>query len=325
MTVSDTLGGASNKLLLVLYKSINVQIIIIKRNYVMTSNFRAIATCLLAYLCFDLMSVHVRLLSNNYSPQELSVYRNVIGVVPAIFYMWYSKELSLKISDYKIEKWKLGVLRGLIIAVAQLCFYTALAKLELATVSALGQVSALFIVLLAIFIYKEKVGFWRWTAVIIGLLGALMIIRPGSDIFSWYSILPICAAFCYATSIVTLRSFESSTSSAILFLYSAISAAFGAMVLAFGSISFTPIKSLIDGFLITSMAVCGGFGVVFLMYAFRNAPSALLAPFSYFGILTAFLIGWIVFDEFPIDTLFPGVFLILISGFVIIWRENRKS
>ena len=291
----------------------------------MKTNFRAIATCLLAYLCFDIMSVHVRFLSSNYSPQELSVYRNVIGVLPAIFYMWYSKELSLKISDYKIEKWKLGVLRGLIIAVAQLCFYTALAKLELATVSALGQVSALFIVLLAIFIYKEKVGFWRWTAVIIGLLGALMIIRPGSDIFSWYSILPICAAFCYAASIVTLRSFASSTSSAILFLYSAISAAFGAMVLAFGSISFTPIKSLTDGFLITSMAVCGGFGVVFLMYAFRNAPSALLAPFSYFGILTAFLIGWIVFDEFPIDTLFPGVFLILISGFVIIWRENRKS
>ena len=291
----------------------------------MKTNFRAIATCLLAYLCFDIMSVHVRFLSSNYSPQELSVYRNVIGVLPAIFYMWYSKELSLKISDYKIEKWKLGVFRGLIIAVAQLCFYTALAKLELATVSALGQVSALFIVLLAIFIYKEKVGFWRWTAVIIGLLGALMIIRPGSDIFSWYSILPICAAFCYASSIVTLRSFASSTSSAILFLYSAISAAFGAMVLAFGSISFTPIKSLIDGFLITSMAVCGGFGVVFLMYAFRNAPSAVLAPFSYFGILTAFLIGWIVFDEFPIDTLFPGVFLILISGFVIIWRENRKS
>ena len=111
----------------------------------MKTNFRAIATCLLAYLCFDLMSVHVRLLSNNYSPQDLSVYRNVIGVLPAIFYMWYSKELSLKISDYKIEKWKLGVLRGLIIAIAQLCFYTALAKLELSTVSAIGQVSALFI------------------------------------------------------------------------------------------------------------------------------------------------------------------------------------
>ena len=291
----------------------------------MTSNFKAIATCLLAYLFFEIMGVHVRVLSVNYSPQELSVYRNVIGVIPAIFYMWYSKELSLKISDYKIEKWKLGIFRGLMIAVAQLCFYTALAKLELATVSALGQVGALFIVLLAIFIYKEKVGFWRWTAVIVGFLGAILIMKPGTDIFSWFSILPICAAFCYASSIVTLRSFKSSVSSAILFLYSAISAALGAMVLAFGSIDFTPIKSLIDGFLITSMAVCGGFGVVFLMYAFRKAPAALLAPFSYFSILTSFLIGWMVFDEFPVDTLFPGVILILISGFVIIWRENRAS
>ena len=291
----------------------------------MTSNMKAILTCLLAYFFFDVMSVHVRILSINYSPQELSVYRNVIGVLPAIFYLWYSKELSLKISDYKLEQWKLAISRGLVIAVAQLCLYTAIAKLELATVSALGQVSALFTVLLAIFIYKEQVGFWRWTAVIFGFVGALMIIRPGSDIFSWYSILPICAAFCYASSIITLRSFKSSISSAILFLYSAISAAFGAMVLAFGSISFTPIKSLIDAILITSMAVCGGFGVVFLMYAFRNAPSALLAPFSYFGILTSFLIGWIVFDEFPVDTLFPGVLLILISGFVIIWRENQKS
>ena len=290
----------------------------------MTSNMKAILTCLLAYFFFDVMSVHVRILSINYSPQELSVYRNVIGVLPAIFYLWYSKELSLKISDYKLKQWKLAISRGLVIAVAQLCLYTAIAKLELATVSALGQVSALFTVLLAIFIYKEQVGFWRWTAVIFGFVGALMIIRPGSDIFSWYSILPICAAFCYASSIITLRSFKSSISSAILFLYSAISAAFGAMVLAFGSISFTPIKSLIDAILITSMAVCGGFGVVFLMYAFRNAPSALLAPFSYFGILTSFLIGWIVFDEFPVDTLFPGVLLILISGFVIIWREKQR-
>ena len=291
----------------------------------MTSNVKAILTCLLAYFFFDIMSVHVRILSINYSPQELSVYRNVIGVLPAIFYLWYSKELSLKISDYKLEQWKLAISRGLVIAIAQLCLYTAIAKLELATVSALGQVSALFTVLLAIFIYNEQVGFWRWTAVIFGFVGALMIIRPGSDIFSWYSILPICAAFCYASSIITLRSFKSSISSAILFLYSAISAAFGAIFLAFGSISFTPIKSPIDGILITSMAVCGGFGVVFLMYAFRNAPSALLAPFSYFGILTSFLIGWIVFNEFPVDTLFPGVLLILISGFVIIWRENKTS
>ena len=89
----------------------------------MTSNVKAILTCLLAYFFFDIMSVHVRILSINYSPQELSVYRNVIGVLPAIFYLWYSKELSLKISDYKLEQWKLAISRGLVIAIAQLCLH----------------------------------------------------------------------------------------------------------------------------------------------------------------------------------------------------------
>ena len=73
------------------------------------------------------------------------------------------------------------------------------------------------------------------------------------------------------------------------------------------------------------MSICGGFGVVFLMYAFRNAPSALLAPFSFFVIVTSFLIRWLVYIEFPIDTLFPGVIFIVLSGLVIIWRENRKT
>ena len=113
----------------------------------MTTNIRAILVCLLAYLCFDLMSVHVRILSASYSPQELSVYRNVLGVLPSILLLMYTRELSFDIKDYKIKKWKLAFGRGLLVALAQLLFYTALADLELATVSALGQTNAIFIVL----------------------------------------------------------------------------------------------------------------------------------------------------------------------------------
>ena len=122
----------------------------------MSSSFRAILVCLLAYICFDIMSVHVRILSERYSPQELSVYRNVLGVVPSLVLLAYSRELSFKISDYKIKQWKLAFGRGLFVALAQLLFYTALANLELATVSALGQTNALFVVLIAIILYREK-------------------------------------------------------------------------------------------------------------------------------------------------------------------------
>ncbi|MDA9053663.1 DMT family transporter [Planktomarina temperata] len=291
----------------------------------MTTNIRAILVCLLAYLCFDLMSVHVRILSASYSPQELSVYRNVLGVLPSILLLMYTRELSFDIKDYKIKKWKLAFGRGLLVALAQLLFYTALADLELATVSALGQTNAIFIVLIAVIFYGEKVGAWRWSAVIIGFGGAVWIMQPGSNMFTWTAALPIGAAFCYAASMVTLRSFDVSISSAIIYLYSSIAAAFGAILLATGTTDFSPIQSMSDALLILSMSLCGGFGVVFLMYAFRQAPASVLAPFSYFGILTAFGLGWIVFDELPLDKLFPGVILIILSGLTILWREERNK
>ena len=291
----------------------------------MTTNIRAILVCLLAYFCFDLMSVHVRILSASYSPQELSVYRNVLGVLPSILLLMYTRELSFDIKDYKIKKWKLAFGRGLLVALAQLLFYTALADLELATVSALGQTNAIFIVLIAVIFYREKVGLWRWSAVIVGFGGAVWIMQPGSNLFTWSAALPIGAAFCYAASMVTLRSFDVSISSAIIYFYSSIAAALGAILLATGTTDFSPIQSISDALLIFSMSLCGGFGVVFLMYAFRQAPASVLAPFSYFGILTAFGLGWIIFDELPIDKLFPGVILIVLSGLTILWREERNK
>jgi len=195
----------------------------------------------------------------------------------------------------------------------------------LATVSALGQTNAIFIVLIAVIFYGEKVGAWRWSAVIIGFGGAVWIMQPGSNLFTWTAVLPIGAAFCYAASMVTLRSFDVSISSAIIYLYSSVAAALGAILLATGTTDFSPIQSMSDALLILSMSLCGGFGVVFLMYAFRQAPASVLAPFSYFGILTAFGLGWIVFDELPLDKLFPGVILIILSGLTILWREERNK
>tara|TARA_B100001173_G_C15807186_1_gene470320 strand:- start:487 stop:711 length:225 start_codon:yes stop_codon:yes gene_type:complete len=73
------------------------------------------------------------------------------------------------------------------------------------------------------------------------------------------------------------------------------------------------------------MSLCGGFGVVFLMVAYRSAPAAVLAPFSFFGILNAYALGWFIFGEAPIDDLFPGALLIIGSGLIIIWREQSNK
>ena len=72
----------------------------------MTSNTQAILICLLAYICFDLMAVHVRVLSEGYSPQELSVYRNILGVIPTVALLAYTRELRFEFALYKIKQWK---------------------------------------------------------------------------------------------------------------------------------------------------------------------------------------------------------------------------
>ena len=291
----------------------------------LTINFKAIGFCLIAIMLFDLMAVQVRYLSQYFSVQELSVYRNILGVLPSILILIYNKEFTLKIENYKSPQWKLALVRGLFVAVAQYLFYTALSNLELATVSALAQTNALFVVILAVLIYKEVVKLWRWLAVSLGFLGAILIIGPGSDSFSLSGLFPVGAAFCYAVSMVTLRSFDKSTSTSILYLYSAAAAAISAIIYALITIEFSAIINYSHLMILISMSMCGGFGVVFLMVAYRSAPAALLAPFSFFGILNAYALGWLIFGEAPIDELFPGALLIIGSGLIIIWREQRSK
>lgn len=287
------------------------------------SPLRAIAYLMAAIVCFDLMSVLVRILLADYTALELSAYRNVLGILPSLMLMVWTRELRLRGTNLRIEKWKLALFRGVMVALAQLLFYSGIGYLELATMSALGQTNALFVVLLSVLLLGERVGPWRIAALVLGFVGAIWIIRPGGDAFTLAALLPVGSALCYSVSMVTMRMFGPGTSNALLYLYSSTAAAVGAIVMATVSTQFTPIASLQDAGLIFAMSMLGGVGVLFLMLAYRRGAPSMLAPFGYFGILTAFGAGWLFFGEAPLDTLFPGVLLIVLAGALIIWRENR--
>ena len=133
---------------------------------------------------FDIMAMHVRILLPTYSAPELSAYRNVIGILPCILVFTVTGEIRLTAQKLVIRRWELALVRGVTVAVAQLCFYTSLGFMELATVSALAQTNALFFVILSIVILGEKVGLWRWSALFVGFLRAMLVLKPGSDAFS---------------------------------------------------------------------------------------------------------------------------------------------
>lgn len=287
-----------------------------------TQVVRAIFILILAVLSFDVMAICVRLLQPAYSAAELSAYRNVLGVIPSLIVMSYMGQLQFKRSALRLPQWRLALLRGCFIAVAQLSFYGALGLMELATVSALAQTNGLFVVLLSIAVLGEKVGKWRWGALMLGFAGAMLILKPGSDAFSVQALLPIVAALFYGLSMVTIQLFDKESPNALIYLYASTASALASILFVFFFEGFSPLPDLRDAAVIFVMSMAGGCGVLLMMLAYRSAPPSALAPFQYFSILSAFFFGWAIFGELPIEDLFPGTLFIIGAGAIIIWREN---
>lgn len=283
---------------------------------------RALLVLLLGIVFLDGMSVFIKALLPRYSALELSAYRNVIGMIPAILLMMWSGELRTNPRKLMIPQWKLAFGRGLMVTAAQLFWYVALGKTEFALVAALGYTMSLFVVILSVPLLGERVGIWRSIAVVMGFVGAVWIVRPTADSFNLMALLPLGAALFYALSMVTVRLVDRSVSNALLYLYSAISAAVVNVVVVLATTGFDGIENLHDGIQITVMSLLGGCGVICMLISVRMAEPSLLAPFNYFGLISAFTMGWLVFGEAPFDKIFPGVLFIIGGGLLVLWREN---
>jgi drug/metabolite transporter (DMT)-like permease len=256
----------------------------------------AIALSLLALLLFDCMALIIKHLSPNYSAAELSAYRNVFGLLPSLVALWSTRNWHLGGRRLAIRQWPLAIGRGLSVTVAQLLFYLALGQMAFATASTITYANALFMTALAIPLLGEKVGLIRWSAVVVGFLGVLLVVRPGTEAFAPIALAPLGAAFLYALVAVTARLFDDDVPSPLLNLYSAATAAIGSLVVALALGGFAPLAQTSDLFWIVGMGAFGGSAVLCLVVAYRMTEQSNLAPFSYFGIPMAFVLGWIFFD-----------------------------
>jgi drug/metabolite transporter (DMT)-like permease len=271
------------------------------------------------------MGVIVRLLGNNYPILQISVLRNLFGIIPSILILMMGPGLSDLKKINTVFYWKIIIFRGAVVLLAQFCFYTALTKIEFATASSLGFTSPLFVTLLSIPILSHKVGFYRIFAVCFGFLGVLAIFQPFNDGFTIWLILPVIAGFCYALSSILVRFFPDEIhSGSIQIGQQLVTALIGAVVLtAMGD--FIPIETIKDAQIFLMLGLFGGIGVLSLVISYRMVEPSVLAPFEYFGIPISFILGWLFFAEAPFEILFPGVFFIVCGGIIIIYRESRNK
>lgn len=285
---------------------------------------RAVIYVLLAILLFDLQGVIIKFLGDRYQVQQLASFRNVFGLIPSLLVLLLAREWHSAGRKLMLRQWRLALLRGLFIAIAQFCFYLSIVKMELATATTLAFIGPVLITMLSIPILGHRVGLWRWIAVLIGFAGVLLIMAPGTEVFTLYSLLPIGAALGYSLSTVCARLFDDHVPTALINMYASVGSLFGALVILFSTTGYQPVEKAGDWALLLAMGMVGGFAVLGLISAYRLAKPSSLSPYEYFGIPFAFVLGWVFFDETPFDKLIPGVFLIVSGGLLIAWRERRK-
>ena len=285
----------------------------------------AIVLSLVSLVFFDLMGLVIKRMSSDYSAAELSAYRNVFGLIPSFIALWSSQAWHRDGRRLRVRQWALICARGLIVTLAQLMFYLSLGLIAFASATTISYSSGLFMTAFAVLLLSERVGIVRWTAVLIGFVGVVMVMGPGRETYSPTSLLPLGAAALYALTGVTARLIDEDVPSALVNLYSTGFAVLGSVALAIFLGGFSPVQSASDLAWIVAMGVFGGTAVLLLIISFRMTEQSNLAPFSYFGIPMAFLLGWVFFGEAPFQDLFPGAILIAAGGLLIVWRDRQRS
>ena len=298
---------------------------ILSENTDLKKTYLAIVTMLLAILCVDMYMVVIKFLGNEYTVIQLAVFRNIAGVIPLFILILFTKEYISVFRNLNNKFIVLSFFRGLAFLSMNIFIFISVINLEFATAMVLTFSSPFFIVILSIIFLNDKVGIYRWSAIFIGFFGVVLIVQPGSDIFSFYSIFPILTAIAWALSVIILKFIPDGHSTAKIQLYTLIFNVIGGVVLFLLTTGHAEIKSAQDFFLMTLTGILGGTAAILFIYSYRLISASKMASFEYFGIPSSFVLGWLFFNEAPWEQLFPGVFVIVFAGMIIIWRDKVKQ
>ena len=195
--------------------------------------------------------VVIKFLGNEYSVIQLAVFRNIAGVIPLILLILFTKEYFTIFKNLNKNFIILSFFRGLGFLAMNIFIFISVINLEFATAMTLTFSSPFFIVIFSILFLRDKIGIYRWSAIFIGFLGVVLIMKPTSEIFNFYSIFPILTAIAWAMTVIILKFIPEGHSTAKIQLFTLIFNVLGGIILYFITSGHVEIKSVEDFFLMT--------------------------------------------------------------------------
>jgi len=279
----------------------------------LTKNQLGILYMFLSVCTFSVMDLLVKW-SEDYPTGEVLFFRGFFGLLPTYFLIPKNKLKTF----YKTTRLKEHLFRCLTGLVALIAIVIALRELPLAVVVSLSYAAPLFITILSIFLLSEKVGVFRWLAVLIGFIGVVVISEPGFDEMNIYYLLPL--IFCIGMALVTITIRKLSTTEPIWLI-----SIFFTITISIAGLVTIPIGWIMPNFqdfiLLVLIGVTGGAANLFLTQSYKLSEVSLVAPLKYLSLIFAIIFGYLIWNEVPTLKTLMGAFLVIFASLIIFRRE----
>lgn len=259
---------------------------------------------------------------------QLVFFRSFFAIFSIVFYFWLKGQLKgvLKTNERGSHIW-----RGMIGVMAMFFGFFALTKLPLPEAVAINYAAPLIAVMLSAIILKEYVGFYRWSAVLVGLIGVIIIIWPRMSIFSSGEIgqdealgaasALTGAAMAAVAMVLVRRLIKKERTSTIVVYFTLTSTAVGLLTLPFGWV----MPSWQELVMLICAGFAGGIAQILLTESYRHAPMSIIAPFEYTSMILSLIIGFLIFGDIPTITMIIGGTIVMMAGIFVILRERKLA
>ncbi|BBK41422.1 membrane protein [Allostella vacuolata] len=277
---------------------------------------RGIVLMLAAVACFVVMDALIKWLSATYPTLQVVFFRSLFALVPIAVLIAQQGGIA----RLRTERPGLHALRCLVGFGSMLCFFHAFRVMPLADVIAIGFAAPLFVTALSVPLLKEKVGIRRWSAVVVGFAGVLIMVRPGVDIFEVGAGIALLGTVLYSLAMILMRDLGRTDSTAAITFYFTMSGT----IVAGLAMPFSWVQPVgLDWALLILVGLIGGVAQLLMTQAFRLTPVAVIAPFDYTAMLWGTALGYMVWGEIPDALLWVGAAIVAASGLYIVYRETR--
>jgi len=285
------------------------------------------AVCMLILPMMDAIAKYMATFEGM-SPGQVTFYRfffQVVCTLPLLLAVSGRAALSAR------RPW-MNLLRGALHGAASLLFFTAVKFMPLADVFAIYFVEPFMLTVMSAIFLGEKVGWRRWLAIVVGFGGAMIVIQPSYEIFGWTALLPVLCAFLFTLYLFLNRAIGDADSPLTMQTFAGIGGTlFTAAAMLAGNVAgeenfaLSLPASALGLLLLVLLGSTSGYVHLLVVRAFRMAPLSLLAPFQYFEIISATVLGYALFGDFPTASKWLGIAIIVASGLFIIWRERARA